>query len=432
MQKKIIKTLLYILIALVVFTGFYFLSRYNYLLFHFTIEFASIAFGICLFIIPVSTTYLTKNMFMILIGSTLFTSSVLDFLHTVSFSSFNVFAGHDSNLSLQLWTSARLFQIIGIFTAVFLIERLLSKKSLAVISIIIPVFFASLVSAIFLKLIPQFVVEDPIRLSLSGRITDYVTVGFGLLSMMLYTLRRKRLGSRNYFFIFSAISCFSAGQILLIFNINFSVLFEIIAHFLKLLSLYFMYNFLIETNLRDPYKILINNLKGTSEKLRFVETHDSLTGFLNQPTMIEELKKQYEISKRFNKDFSVIMIDIDNIKEINNKFGHPAGDEALKYLAGAIKNSVRDVDIKGRYGGDEFIVSPIEVSSVNAIAIAQKIQANLGKSPHPAGIVFGKFHISAGISGTRDDRQFDEIIARAYKAMLKSKKLGKNRITLIR
>ena len=61
------------------------------------------------------------------------------------------------------------------------------------------------------------------------------------------------------------------------------------------------------------------------------------------------------------------MIDIDDFSRINDEFGHPAGDRALSFLAEIIRNSLRDVDIKGRYGGDEFIVAPVEVSSTNAI-----------------------------------------------------------------
>lgn len=146
---------------------------------------------------------------------------------------------------------------------------------------------------------------------------------------------------------------------------------------------------------------------------------------------MDETKKQFEIAKIFKKPFSVIMIDIDDFKELNKQSRHPSGDRVIKYLSEIIKNSVRDVDIKGRYGGDEFIISPLEVSAVNAITISQKIQENLDLALISEETPFEKFQISAGISGIRAKRTFDEIINKAENALLKSKKLGKNRITLM-
>ena len=139
-----------------------------------------------------------------------------------------------------------------------------------------------------------------------------------------------------------------------------------------------------------------------------------------------------DVAQRFKKPFSIIIVDIDDFKKLNEFSGHPAGDKALKYLADIIKNSVRDVDIKGRYGGDEFIISPLEVGSANAIKIAQKIQDNLNAAVITLDCPFEKFQISAGVSGMRANRSLEDIISKAEKALLKSKKLGKNRITLMR
>jgi diguanylate cyclase (GGDEF)-like protein len=201
---------------------------------------------------------------------------------------------------------------------------------------------------------------------------------------------------------------------------------------LKLASFYFIFRFFIESNIRDPFKILLNNLKGTNEQLQFASTHDNITGFLSGESVFIELKKQFEIAKRFDKQFSIIVIDIDDFNRINDEFGHPAGDKSLSFLADIIRNSLRDVDIKGRYGGDSFIVAPLEVDSSNAIAIAQKIQDNLNVSLMPEDKSFGRFQISVGVSGIRADRTLDEIFIKAEKALLKSKKSGKHRVTLIK
>ncbi|MEI7616609.1 MAG: GGDEF domain-containing protein, partial [Actinomycetota bacterium] len=187
-----------------------------------------------------------------------------------------------------------------------------------------------------------------------------------------------------------------------------------------------------EINLKNPFKILSNNLKSKNEELQFIATHDSLTGLSNQSSIFEELGRQFEIAKRFSKNFSIIMIDIDDFKIINDSFGHIAGDNALKFMADIINKTVRDLDIKGRYGGDEFLISPIEVSELKALEIAQKIQENLRLYKLPSNCPFKKFTISAGVSGIRAKRTFDQVLATADKALLKSKQLGKDRVTFMK
>ena len=100
-------------------------------------------------------------------------------------------------------------------------------------------------------------------------------------------------------------------------------------------------------------------------------------------------------------------------------------------MAEIIKKTVRDVDIKGRFGGDEFLISPIEANELEAVRITQKIQENLKNAIIPDNYSFEKFTISAGVSGVRDKNTFDEMLIAADKALLKSKFDGKDRVTLI-
>jgi len=412
--------------------GLYFLSDFNYILFHTLIEFTSIVFGVCSFIIAVSTTYITKNVFMVLLSTGIFTSSLLDFLYTLFYKGLNIFKGSDSNLSAQLWVSARFVQIAGIFAAVFIIDMILTRRYIIITSVLFPIVFAVFIATIFLfPIFPVCYIEGYGQTQFKV-ITEYLLSSLAAVSIILYTLKKQKLGKQNYRFIILSLSFFILSELSFTIYTDIYGFFNILGHYFKLASFYFIYRFFIETNLRDPFTILFNNLKGTNEKLQFITTHDNLTGFLNQSSALDEIKKQFEIAKRFKKPFSVIIIDIDDFKELNKQSGHPFGDRAIKYLSKIIKNSVRDVDIKGRYGGDEFIISPLEVSAANAITISQKIQENLDLALISEETPFEKFQISTGISGIRGKRTFDEIIDKAEKALLKSKKLGKNRVTLIR
>jgi diguanylate cyclase (GGDEF)-like protein len=434
MQKnlKIIRAVLLSVIVLSIVAGLYFLSLYNNILAHSLIEFTSIFFGVCLFILAISTTYLAKNSFMVLLATVFFTSAVLDFLGIMSYQGLNIFAGFGSNLSSQLWVLARLIQIAGMFGAAFIIEKVLTKKSIIFISIFFPLIFLIIVLSIFVFKVFPVSFLDGQSLTLAKNIIEYFVIGLALCSIIIYTLKRKKIGRRNYLFTILSISFFILSELSIAFYVDSLGVLNLLGHCFKLASFYFIFRFFIETNIRDPYTILFNNLTGTSEQLKFASTHDNVTGFLSGESMFLELKKQFEIAKRFRKKFSIIVIDIDDFYKINDEFGHPAGDRVLSFLADIIRSSLRDVDIKGRYGGDAFVISPLEVGSGNALAIAQKIQDNLNTASLPGDNIFGRFQISAGVSGIRADRTLDEIFIKAEKALLKSKKSGKNRVTMMR
>ncbi len=431
MVKKLLQISLFTVIVAAVMIGLYTLSLYNYVLFHFIIEFASIAIGICVFLIAVHTSYLTKNAFMIFLGAGLFTSSLLDFLHTLSYKGLNIFAGFDTNLPTQLWVSARFVQIIGMLIAAFLISKVLTKKMTVFISLFYSLIFIGFILAIFVfKVFPACFVEG-YGLTDFKIISEYVMSAIALGAILIYFFRKDLIGKRNFHLITFSLVFFILSELSFTLYIDVYGFFNMLGHFFKLASYYFIYRFFIANNLRDPFKILFSNLHRANEKLAYIASHDGLTGFLNQTAVFEAMKKQYHIAKRFQKPFSVIMLDVDDFKYINDRHGHPAGDEALKHLSAVLAATVREVDIKGRYGGDEFLISPLEADSARALSIAQKIQENIVKSPLPENAAFDPFNVSIGISGLTDDVGFDEIINKADKALRKSKEAGKNRITLL-
>ncbi len=432
MLKKLIKIFLSIIIIALMVAGLYFLSLYNYLLFHFIIEFASIVIGICVFLIAVHTSYLTKNVFMVFLGASLLTSSLLDFLHTLSFKGMNIFVGFDSDLPAQLWLSARFVQVIGIAIAAFLISKILTNKLTLFISLFYSLIFIGFILTIFVfEVFPASFVEG-YGLTDFKKIAEYVMSAIALGAIFIYFFKREQIGKRNFYLIAYSLAFFILSELSFTLYIDVYGFFNMLGHIFKLASYYFIYRFFIASNLRDPFKILFNNLKRTNEKLAYVASHDGLTGLLNQAAVFEAMKKQFHIAKRFQKPFSVIILDIDDFKNINDRYGHPVGDVALKHLASIIASTVREVDIKGRYGGDEFLISPLEADTAMAVSIAQKIQENLNNAPKPENALFDRFNISLGVSGIKEDIEFDEIIIQAYKALLKSKEAGKNRVTLLR
>jgi diguanylate cyclase (GGDEF)-like protein len=113
------------------------------------------------------------------------------------------------------------------------------------------------------------------------------------------------------------------------------------------------------------------------------------------------------------------MIDMDRLKDINDSYGHPAGDEALRTVAAAIRSQVRRVDLATRFGGDEFAIVLPEASQADAQAIAQRISAEIGaRNPGPwrVSASFGVAPLEEGIASGK------ELISRADRALYASKR----------
>ncbi len=166
------------------------------------------------------------------------------------------------------------------------------------------------------------------------------------------------------------------------------------------------------------------------EKLKHRSRTDGLTGILNRQYLDIRLNEEIRRAKRYGNPLSLIMLDIDNFKPINDTYGHLVGDKILITVSDIIKETIRDIDIAGRFGGDEFMIilpqTPIDVGTRVAERIRSKIEQF--KIPLKKG-GFISFTVSLGIcqyhSKFKDMREF---IANADKAMYSAKQNGLNRV----
>jgi len=158
-------------------------------------------------------------------------------------------------------------------------------------------------------------------------------------------------------------------------------------------------------------------------------TLDHMTGLYNKRFVIEELKTQCRISGRNNRIFSIVLIDIDDLKGLNEKFGHMGADKYIQEFANIIKEGLREQDIAGRFGGDEFLLILPETTVDGAL----KLLFRLKKSIECLTVNYKSDEISstfsAGISQfILHAREAETLVEIADKALFKAKELGKNNI----
>jgi diguanylate cyclase (GGDEF)-like protein/PAS domain S-box-containing protein len=172
----------------------------------------------------------------------------------------------------------------------------------------------------------------------------------------------------------------------------------------------------------------VTERKQTEEKMRHMAQHDALTGLANR-TLIYELAPQYiAYAKRNEQKMAVLFFDLDRFKPINDTYGHQVGDRMLQEVANRLKNSVREEDVVGRIGGDEFVALLTGIRNQKDIGrAATHLLENLRK-PYVIGDVQLDTSPSIGISlYPNDGKNIDELIRHADAAMYHAKESGRNR-----
>jgi len=145
---------------------------------------------------------------------------------------------------------------------------------------------------------------------------------------------------------------------------------------------------------------------------------DALTGLNNRRFLEQELERHVELYKRYRHPFAVLMLDFDNLKWVNDTFGHAAGDSALTHLATLMRMNVRDVDIPCRFGGDEFLILMPEADKQAIQAVGARIADSVAKTRFKLGRSFASLQVSFGASACPEDGVEAEIILQEADASL--------------
>lgn len=152
---------------------------------------------------------------------------------------------------------------------------------------------------------------------------------------------------------------------------------------------------------------------------------DSLTKLYTRASLEEKLASIHLHSLQTKKNYSVLLLDIDHFKNINDTYGHLVGDQVLRDLGAVLSSSIRETDIAGRYGGEEFLIVFPNSESENARIIGERIQQTLYTKDFP---IEHALTFSAGIASSKETQDMMEILELADKRLYQAKDTGRNRI----
>ncbi|WP_304546396.1 sensor domain-containing diguanylate cyclase [Sulfurimonas microaerophilic] len=177
--------------------------------------------------------------------------------------------------------------------------------------------------------------------------------------------------------------------------------------------------------------VILITIKNYNHRLSFMAEHDALTELYNRRFFEDRMEHFYQLSKRTKEPLSLLFLDLDNFKQINDKLGHHTGDKVLKRIAEILKLYIRQTDIVSRWGGEEFIIGLINTNAENANTIAEKLRSMIEGDLMLQQLVQYNVTASFGVTQCKEDESLEHTIARVDNAMYEAKKEGKNKVSSI-
>jgi diguanylate cyclase (GGDEF)-like protein len=167
--------------------------------------------------------------------------------------------------------------------------------------------------------------------------------------------------------------------------------------------------------------------------LKKAATTDGLTGLYNRAHFDHFMAEQFAIAQRERKQLSLLLMDVDKFKSVNDKYGHPAGDTVLRYLGKLLRSAARAQDVAARYGGEELCLVLVGTPKVTAATVAESIRRAIAAQPIPAGQEMLPITASIGVASFEPGSPFREVshlLKAADLAVYAAKKSGRNCVRL--
>ena len=177
------------------------------------------------------------------------------------------------------------------------------------------------------------------------------------------------------------------------------------------------------TRISDRYQSM---MRETNSALLKASTHDALTGLPNRRLLMDRLQEESARCRRTELPFSVAMLDVDDFKNVNDNHGHDAGDQVLVQVAQCLKQQLRETDVCGRWGGEEFLLIFPNTTLVEASVVLERIRAAVGARQVVVCARCLSVTVSAGLAAQRLQDDYFDTVNRADGALLRAKRQGRN------
>jgi len=176
---------------------------------------------------------------------------------------------------------------------------------------------------------------------------------------------------------------------------------------------------------------LMTQIKITQHALKEVSITDELTGLRNRRYLMQRFIEEFERATRLGTPLGFLMLDLDHFKGVNDSCGHPFGDLVLKNVARAIADTLREYDLAGRYGGEEFAVIAAETSGQDVTALAERIRETIAALSISDADICTRVTVSLGVAVLDANDTPETLIKRADDALYRAKREGRNRTVLL-
>ncbi|MGE3807600.1 MAG: diguanylate cyclase [Gemmataceae bacterium] len=173
---------------------------------------------------------------------------------------------------------------------------------------------------------------------------------------------------------------------------------------------------------------LLDQLTEAQKSLQELARVDELTRVSNRRHVMESLHMEVERSLRFRHPFSLLFLDLDHFKEVNDRHGHGAGDQVLSNVVATVRSVLRPADVIGRYGGEEFLVGLVETDGRTALRIAERIRRRVAQTPFYLDHGEVRLTISIGLTSLQGDSDIETLLKQADQALYHAKETGRNRV----
>ena len=177
--------------------------------------------------------------------------------------------------------------------------------------------------------------------------------------------------------------------------------------------------------------MLSTDILNALARLKLISQTDELTGIYNVRAFNAIAERDLGLAERYRRPISVMMIDSDNLKTVNDTHGHDTGDQLIRHIAGCIAAELRGTDVVARYGGDEFICLLPHTDGAGASLVAERIRQRVAGQPIRLGVVDISTSVSIGIAASPEHgTTFEVLVKNADRALYVSKSQGRNRVAL--